>query len=88
MNLKAVPEYIKKMDRRKLIVSVVQLCVLFALVIGVYYVVKFCRETVPHPNKIDFEYTNPDGTLNEKELFRDYLEKDRRRKEAGYRDDF
>ncbi len=88
MNLKAVLEYIKKMDRRKLIISVVQLCVLFALVIGVYYVVKFCRETVPDPNKLDFEYINPDGTLNEKELFREFLDKDRRKKEARDRDGF
>lgn len=69
--------------RKKFIKACVGLIVFFALMIGMLIAAKSFFAEAKNPNMIDMDLIKPDGSLNEQEIFKNFIE-ERSRKANRY----
>lgn len=78
---------VDKAFRKKFIAGCVGMAVFIAITIAVIAAAYSYSKAV-NPNKLDLDFIKPDGSLNEKEIFRDIIEDRNRRQNRYYKETF
>ena len=86
MNIQQGIDYVKNIDKKKLIMPMATLFVVIAIVVAIVNVIQAVMEASKPRSLIDLDMIESDGSFNEREMFREITEQ-RKAKELNYRRD-
>ena len=86
MNIQQGIDYVKNIDKKKLIMPMATLFVVIAIVVAIVNVIQAVMEASKPRSLIDLDMIEADGSFNEREMFREITEQ-RKAKELNYRRD-
>ena len=86
MNIQQGIDYVKNIDKKKLIMPMATLFVVIAIVMAIVNVIQAVMEASKPRSLIDLDMIEADGSFNEREMFRELTEQ-RKAKERNYQRD-